>query len=73
MKLEIKVIPNAKKGEVTLKGKNLSDGIIVRVKSPPENGRANKEVIEILEKYFNKKVSIIYGEKSRKKIIEIYD
>ncbi|MFN3527664.1 MAG: DUF167 domain-containing protein [Candidatus Altarchaeaceae archaeon] len=71
MRIDVKVIPNAKKEEITLKGKNLNDGLIVKVKSPAEDGKANKELIKILEKYFNKKVNIVHGEKSRKKIIEI--
>jgi len=71
MRIEVKVIPNAKKNEIMLKGKNLYDGLIVRVKSPPENGRANRELIKILEKHFNKKVFIIHGEKDRRKVIEI--
>lgn len=73
MRIEVKVIPNAKKDEVNLRGKNLSDGLIVRVKSPPEDGKANKDVIKILEKYFNKNVRIVQGEKSRRKIIEVED
>ncbi|MEM2918155.1 MAG: DUF167 domain-containing protein [Candidatus Altiarchaeota archaeon] len=71
MRIGIKVIPNAKKEEVILNGKTIEEGIIVRVKSPPEKGKANKEVVEILEKYFNKKVRIIHGNKSREKVIEI--
>lgn len=71
MRINVKVCPNAKKDEIILKGKNLDEGLIVRVKSQPEDGKANKELIKILKKYFNKNVTIISGEKSRKKIIEI--
>jgi len=46
----------------------------VKVKSPPEKGKANKEVIERLAEYFSiskSQVSILRGHTSRKKIIEI--
>lgn len=67
-KYKIKVIPNAKKNEVIQEGER----IVVRVTSPPEKGKANKEVIKILSKYFNSKVRIISGEKNREKFIETY-
>lgn len=47
---------------------------IISISSPPENGKANKEIIKTLAKYFDTSISrinIISGEKSKEKIIEI--
>jgi uncharacterized protein (TIGR00251 family) len=66
-KLKIKVIPKSKFDEI-IEGKPM----IVRVKTPPEKGKANKDVIKLLKKKFHAKVvRIISGEKSRKKEVEI--
>jgi len=46
----------------------------VKVAAPPIEGKANKELINILSKHFKvskSKISIIGGEKSRNKIVEI--
>lgn len=46
----------------------------VWLKSAPENGRANNELISLLARYFKVKkyaVSIISGTKMRKKLVEI--
>jgi len=67
MRIQVKVIPNSK-----TRGVEEKDGVfVVRVTSPPEKGKANKEVVEVLEKYFGKKARIISGHQSRRKIVEI--
>ena len=46
---------------------------IISVSSPAEKGKANREIIKTLAKYFGKAISefnIISGEKSKEKIIE---
>ena len=46
----------------------------ITISSKPEKGKANKEVIILLAKFFNvskSKVKIIKGHKSRKKVVEI--
>lgn len=43
----------------------------VRLKSAPENNKANVELIKLLQKYFNKHVKIKSGTSSRKKIVEV--
>ena len=69
MRVQIKVVPGSKNSSVEEK-----DGeIIVRVKAPPEKGKANKEAVRLLEIHFGKKVRIVSGHTSRKKIIEISD
>lgn len=78
MKISVKVIPNAKQNEVVDDAFDLLGARILKVKvnQPPEDGRANKAVIEILADYFKVKKSaivIVTGETSRNKIIEIRD
>ncbi|MEX0569007.1 MAG: DUF167 domain-containing protein [Candidatus Njordarchaeota archaeon] len=70
MRIKIVVKPNSKKPNVIRE----NDRYVVWVDAPPIKNKANKRLIEILAKYFGKKKSdihIIYGEKSREKIIEI--
>jgi len=46
----------------------------IKVKSPPEKGKANKEVVKVVAQYFKvpkSQVSIVRGHTSRKKIIDI--
>ena len=76
MKISIKVIPNAKQNEIAEGGFDESGARIlkIRVNQPPEDGKANKAAIELLAKYLKVKksaVSIISGETSRNKIIDI--
>lgn len=76
MKISVKVIPNAKQNEVVDDAFDLLGARILKVKvnQPPEDGKANKAVIELLAEYFKVRksaVSIIAGETSRNKIIEI--
>ncbi|MEM2932848.1 MAG: DUF167 domain-containing protein [Candidatus Pacearchaeota archaeon] len=71
MKIFVKVIPNVKKEEVRLLGKNLEEGILVKVNAPPEKNKANKRMIEILKNYLKAEVRLISGRKSRTKIVEI--
>jgi uncharacterized protein (TIGR00251 family) len=76
MKISLKVIPNAKQNEVVSDEVDLFGVRILKVKvsQPPEDGKANKAVIELLAEYFKVRknaISIITGESSRNKIIEI--
>ncbi|AWB10406.1 MAG TPA: DUF167 domain-containing protein [Thermodesulfobium narugense] len=69
-KVELRVTPNAKKEAVEIK-----DGIIYcKVSVPPEDGRANKRVIELISEFFDckrKDVEIFSGKKSKNKILLI--
>ena len=63
--LKVKVVPNSPKSEVL-------DGII-KVKSPPENNKANIEIVKLLSKKYkvsSKDIKII-GKTSRNKTIII--
>lgn len=71
MRIEMKVVPRAKRVEV----KQLTDGTWrVAVTVPAEGGRANAAVIEALAETFNvpkTKIRIVRGLASRIKQIEI--
>jgi len=70
MVIKVRVKPGSRKREVL----DTENGLVVKVCSPPEKGKANEELREILARYFGVskgKVKIIKGEKSREKLIEI--
>jgi uncharacterized protein (TIGR00251 family) len=72
MELTIKVIPNAKVAKI----KEENCMLKVYVSSPPEDGKANEQVIETLAKHFSVKPSQVHIQKgftTRIKIIEIKD
>lgn len=71
MKKAVKVKPNAKQSKVVY----AEDGsLIVYLKSPPVDGKANQELIALLAKEFKvtkQAVRIKSGAGSRQKIVEI--
>lgn len=71
MKLSIKVIPSSSKDCIA---GWLEDTLKVKVKAPPEKGKANKAVIKVLEKHLDLpkgSITINSGQTSCNKIIEI--
>jgi len=71
VKLKIKVIPSSSKDCIA---GWLQDTLKVKVKAPPEKGKANKAVIKMLEKSLalpKGSVNIASGSTSCHKIIEI--
>jgi len=69
--IQVKVQPRAKRREVAADG---ASGLTVKVLSPPEGGRANREVIELVAEHFGlpvSKVRIVRGEKSRHKLVSV--
>ena len=71
--IEIKVKPNSKQQKIE---KITDTSFEVCVKSKPERGKANKEVISVLANYFNipkNRIQIIKGLKNRKKIVKILE
>ncbi len=71
MKISVRVKPNARKNEVRELEKN---SYLVSVAAPPVEGKANEKIIEVLAEYFGKPkrcFSIIGGETSKQKIIEV--
>ncbi|OGP91211.1 MAG: hypothetical protein A2156_02825 [Deltaproteobacteria bacterium RBG_16_48_10] len=71
MKISIRVKPNSKVSHVEEIGPH---HLLVKVKCPPRENRANREVVETLAEYFQvprSRISILSGSKSRQKIVEI--
>ncbi|ACK65717.1 protein of unknown function DUF167 [Rippkaea orientalis PCC 8801] len=71
MKRQVKVKPNAKKQKI----QEEEDGsLVVYLKSPPIEGKANQELIKLLAKKFGvsqSQISIKSGLSSRNKWVEI--
>lgn len=70
-KLTVKVIPNSKKNEIEHSGEGL---LKVRIKAPPDKGKANEELIAFLAKTFKvskSQIRIISGHANRIKTLEI--
>lgn len=68
--LTVRVKPGSKKREL----KEEPDGISVHLTSPPEKGKANEELIEILSEHLGiakSRIKIKKGHTSRTKVVEI--
>ena len=71
MKITIIAHPNSKRPRIE---KDLLGTLHVYVSQPPLEGKANREIINSLAKYFNtgkNRVILISGEKSKQKTFEI--
>ena len=72
MKISVKVKPRSKNDSV----ERVSPGeLIVRVKAPAIEGRANDAVIKMVSVYLNipkSRIEIVRGIKGRSKLLEIY-
>ncbi|NYB26614.1 MAG: YggU family protein [Methanobacteriaceae archaeon] len=70
--VDIEVSPNSDKFSIS--GYNeWRDEIQLRIKSIPQKGKANKEIIKEFTKLTNSKVEIVSGLKSQHKTLKIYD
>lgn len=52
----------------------VEEGLEVTLTEPPEKGKANKQLIEVVAEYYKcpkSAVSLVSGAKSRKKVVEI--
>ncbi|HEX7319216.1 MAG TPA: DUF167 domain-containing protein [bacterium] len=71
IQIKIKVIPRSKKQELIV----MPDGSLrVKLRSVPEKGKANKELIELIASHYDvsrSSVAIIKGEFAREKIVSI--
>jgi hypothetical protein len=71
MKITVAVKPNSKKESVEI----LPDGsYLVRVNTPPVDGKANERVIKLLSKALKKPkstIELVSGHRSKRKIFEI--
>jgi len=70
--LRIKVIPRSKKNEVS---GTLADGTVkVHVTAPPEKGKANEQVCQVLAAHFKvpvRAVQILTGHSNPRKVVRI--
>ena len=67
--LNVKVHPRSRNQEIQKIGER---EYMVRVLSPPSEGKANKEVIAVLASHFHlppSRVKILKGQKSRQKVV----
>jgi uncharacterized protein (TIGR00251 family) len=70
MRLTVKVVPRASRNAI----KEQAGGLKVYVTEPPEDGRANAAVVELLATHFGvpqKNVIVVSGVRSRYKQIDI--
>ncbi|OGI25475.1 MAG: hypothetical protein A3J76_03735 [Candidatus Moranbacteria bacterium RBG_13_45_13] len=73
MRIYVKATPRSSRNEVV---KISEEEYKVRVTAPPERGKANVAVIELLSKYFRvpkSVVNIVAGKTAKTKIIDIYE
>jgi len=69
-KIKVKIHPNSSREQVV----QLKPGEFeVWVKESPLEGEANIALEKILKKHFKKKCKIVFGFKSRKKVVEIIE
>ncbi len=71
VKLSVRVHPRSKREYMT---KDEYGEIHMYVKAPPVDGRANKACIDLIHRVFHipkKYVTLIHGEKGRRKVFEI--
>jgi len=68
MILNITVKPNSGKQKII---EDNERGLIVFLKSAPENNKANIELVRFLKKHYKKNVKIKSGLTSKKKVIEL--
>lgn len=59
------------KTNVQLKLDENEEVLLIDIKSNPEKGKANKEIIKELKKLFKSEVKILSGLKNKKKVVEI--
>ena len=67
-KLTVKIQPNSSKNEVY----EIKDKILkIRINAPPEDGKANAELLKFLKKEYKLDARILKGHKGREKILLI--
>jgi len=64
--IQIKVIPGSR-----VEGVIEGEPLVVKVRAPPERGKANKAAIKLLSRHFGCRVRLVGGRMSRLKLIEM--
>ena len=71
MKINIKVKPNSKQEKVEKAG---DSGLILWLRAPAKEGKANDAVVKLLSGYFEvakSRIRIVHGLSNRSKVVEI--
>jgi uncharacterized protein (TIGR00251 family) len=69
LELAIKVVPGASRTEVA---GVLGDRLKVRVAAPPEGGKANRALVEVLSRWLGvRDVEIVAGHSSAEKVVRV--
>ena len=66
--LHLKVIPNSSKEDLI----ETYSGLKLYLKAVPEKGKANQAIIKFFKKRYQLNVTIISGEKSREKVLQLF-
>jgi len=72
VKIRVDVKPNSKMPAVEV----VEDHLVVRVKEPPKEGKANEAVLRAIAEHFGvpkREVRLVSGEAARHKVIEVPD
>ena len=70
-KLKVVLKPNSNEDEI-IKYDGVKNALIISVKAPAVENRANLALIKLIKKKTKKRARIIKGLKSREKILEIF-
>ncbi|MFN4067337.1 MAG: DUF167 domain-containing protein [Thermosynechococcus sp.] len=73
VKRQILVKPNARNASVSVDAKGQ---LVVAVRAPAQEGKANQELIAVLADYFQvpkSRIQLVKGHTSRHKVIEVLD
>jgi|Deesub1362B_J571_1020462.scaffolds.fasta_scaffold00231_14 hypothetical protein len=70
--ITLEVTPNSKQTEIPAGYNEWRKSVVVRVKSPPSRGKANSEIVKVMEKLFGRKVEIVKGVTSSHKQVIVY-
>jgi len=66
--IKVRVKPSAKKTELI----GIENGVhLINIKAPAEKNKANKELINFLQRQFKKRTRILSGQRNRDKVIEL--
>jgi uncharacterized protein (TIGR00251 family) len=72
MRIRVIVKPNAKQQQIL----TAADGsLVVRLKSPPVDGKANAELIKLLAKHYRvrrSQITLLHGQTARQKLLDIH-
>ncbi|MDD3993751.1 MAG: DUF167 domain-containing protein [Candidatus Nanoarchaeia archaeon] len=68
MKINVKVKTNSKEQRIIKENEN---NYIVFLKKQPIDGKANKELLKLLTKYFKSNVLLLRGERVKNKVLEV--